>query len=68
MTKMAKKRKLEKKLPPSAASDETAKLIADAAIGIIKWVRATPARTAGALLVAGIIGAAVVAATSEPSK
>lgn len=64
---MAKRLKAKRKSPPPAMSDESAKLIADAAVGLFNWIRATPARTAGALLVAGLVGAVVVDGLYQPS-
>ena len=64
---MTKKKKAVKKTAPPAMSDETAKLIADTAVNIVDWVRATPARTAGALLVVGL-SAAFVGSLLPPSR
>ena len=56
---MARKKKVVKKTPPPPISDETAKLIADTAVNVVDWVRATPARTAAALLAVTLAGAFV---------
>lgn len=64
---MKRKQKIAKR-PPPVVSDETAKLIADAAVSVVNWIRATPTRTAGALFVAGLVGVIVSSSSKEESR
>lgn len=61
---MRKKLPAKKSAPPPI-SDETAKLIADAASGIVNWIRATPQRTVGALFVAGLVGVVLTQGSTD---